>query len=480
MLRITPVRRKKLILMGCVLVLMIAVLGLTGWYKFLREEPEPPFASLEERFKYGSIEAEGTAGIPYWIWVVLPRVFPEYLPGPGGYRSLGIPWEEGHEMPIGFTKKVVGFPRVANNCAVCHVGSYRTKESETPTYVPAGPNHTSDIQRFLRFLTSCVHDDRFNADTLLAEIEQHTHLSWFDRLSYRYLVIPMTKKAILKREQQFAWMNRSGIPSWGPGRDDPMNLTKYFMTSLPWDGSVGQADFPSIWNLAAHEGMKLNWGGETPSPRSVIIDSALGLQGNPKTVLQQEAWIHQYLNSKQPPKYPFPINAALAGKGEAIYKAQCASCHAIALGSRAGQVIPIAEIGTDRNRLDTWTAQAAQAANDAVAKLHIDRIGITKTEGYQAIPLDGLWMRAPYLHNGSVPNLREMLEPVERRTKVFWRGYDVYDPLSIGFDTQSTEAQRVGFRVDISERGNGNQGHLYGTKLNAKEKTALLEYLKTL
>lgn len=477
-MKLTPKWRKRLIIIGAILVVVVAVVGFVAWYKFFREEPESPFANLEERFKYGSIDSENDAGIPYWIWVAMPRVCGHLLPGPGGYASLGVAWEEGHEMPIGFTKKVIGFPRVANNCAVCHATAYRTSANESSKFVAGGPNHTSNVQGFLRFLTNCASDPHFNADTLLAEIEQHTHLSWFDRLSYRFLIIPMTRKAILQRGQQFAWMNAN--PGWGKGRDDPMNLTKYFMTSLPVDGSVGSADFPSAWGLAKHEGMNLNWGGETPSPRSVIIDSALGLQANPKTVLNHVAWIQEFLNTKQPPKYPFPIDDKLVAKGQDIYKASCYSCHEIAPGTRTGKVIDIAEIGTDRNRLDTWTAEAAKIANDKVASLGIDRIGLIKTNGYQAVPLEGLWLRAPYLHNGSVPNLRELLEPVEKRSREFWRGYDVYDPVNVGFDAQSAEARRIGFDFKVQERGNGNQGHVYGTKLSPADKTALLEYLKTL
>ena len=49
-----------------------------------------------------------------------------------------------------------------------------------------------------------------------------------------------------------------------PAGDDPMNLTKYFMTSMPWDNTIGTADFPSIWNLGLREGKSLNWGGERP------------------------------------------------------------------------------------------------------------------------------------------------------------------------------------------------------------------------
>jgi hypothetical protein len=84
------------------------------------------------------------------------------------------------------------------------------------------------------------------------------------------------------------------------------------------------------------------------------------------------------------------------------------------------------------------------------------------------------------LHNGSVPSLRDLLKPAAERPKVFYRGYDVYDPVNVGFVTEGEEAQRVGTRYDVGERASGNQGHEYGTDLSAKEKDALIEYLKTL
>src|SRR6478672_8558551 len=112
-----------------ILVLFGAVGAAIGWYKFFREEAQPDWvtATPEMRFKYGSIGAENDAGIPYWIFYVLPRIFPEKLPGAGGYASLGVPWEEGQELPVGFTKKVIGFPRVANTCAVCHTATWRAR-----------------------------------------------------------------------------------------------------------------------------------------------------------------------------------------------------------------------------------------------------------------------------------------------------------------------------------------------------------------
>jgi hypothetical protein len=112
----------------------------------------------------------------------------------------------------------------------------------------------------------------------------------------------------------------------------------------------------------------------------------------------------------------------------------------------------------------------------------IERKGLVEIEpsGYIAAFLDGIWLRAPYLHNGSVPTLRDMLKPVAERPKVFYRGYDVYDPVEVGFITQGPEAERAGTKFDVSERASGNHGHEFGTDLPAAEKNALIEYLKTL
>src|SRR5260370_23843311 len=197
--------------------------------------------------------------------------------------------------------------------------------------IGGGANHTFNGQAMLRFLTGCAADVRFNADTLLAEITQQTKLSFIDKLAYRYLLIPRTKQALLARSGQLAWMNRAHWPDWGVGRDDPMNLTKYFLTNMPWDSTVGNADFPSIWNLGLREGKNLNWGGETPAPISVIIDSALGLHADPKTVVEQSEWVLGFLTAKRAPKYPpeFAADPILAATGKGMYSATDVSCYAV-------------------------------------------------------------------------------------------------------------------------------------------------------
>jgi hypothetical protein len=110
----------------------------------------------------------------------------------------------------------------------------------------------------------------------------------------------------------------------------------------------------------------------------------------------------------------------------------------------------------------------------------LDFNNIRKTNGYVSVALDGLWLRAPYLHNGSVPSLQDLLEKPENRPKVFWRGYDIYDQNKVGFISDNYQAQKIGFKYDVNQPGNSNQGHIYGTDLPGDDKKALIEYLKSL
>lgn len=465
-----------------------AALAYLGWYRFLREEAQPAWvtATPEMRWKYGSIGAENDAGIPYWIFYVLPRVFPEKLPGAGGYASLGVAWEQGMELPIGFTKKTIGFPRVANTCAACHTASYRSRHDENPTYVVAGPGHTLNLEAFFRYLIDCAKDPRFTPDVLMREIALVTELDWLDRLAYRFLIIPITKKRLLEREAQFAWIYRTDFPDWGRGRDDAMNLTKYFMIEAPMDDSFGPTDMPALWNLDKYKPEKghfMNLAGDSHDARSVIIDSALGVLGAPpkdrQAFLGHVDWMHAFLGKLPAPKYPFALDAERAAAGKPVFDAHCAACHA---SDRTGTRLPLAELGTDRGRLDSWNKEAAIEANRVVRAMGITRKGLVEDtlDGYVIPFLDGIWLRAPYLHNGSVPTLRDLLEPPSRRPVEFLRGYDVYDQVKGGFVTAGSDAARVGTLHDTRLRGNGNGGHLYGTELPDADKDALVEYLKTL
>jgi len=460
-----------------IVILLVGGVGYLAWYNLLREVPTY-YESPEEHFKYGSIGTENAEGIPYWIWFVLPRLFPEYLPGNGGYTSLGFTWEEGKETPVGISKKTIGFPRQGITCAVCHHSTYREKPEDKPTIVLAAPSNKFDPQSFLRFTFACANDPRFTSDYILDGISYNHQFSWLEKQLYRYLIIPQTKKAIIKQQESYAWMDSR--PNWGPGRIDPFNPFKFRNLGLPIDDTIGNSDMMSLWNQKQHQGFALHWDGLETSLTETVNTGALGDGATRDSIeiagLQR---VEAYITQLDPPAYPFDINQSLAEEGKPIFEQNCTSCHAFG-GEKTGTVIPISEIGTDRHRLDMWTQEAADAYNEYAADYEYDFDYLRKTDGYLSVSLDGLWLRAPYLHNGSVPYLEDLLEEPENRTKVFYRGYDVYNQEKVGFVAEGLEAEKVGFKYDTSVQANGNQGHLYGTDLSSEDKQALVEYLKTL
>ena len=106
---------------------------------------------------------------------------------------------------------------------------------------------------------------------------------------------------------------------------------------------------------------------------------------------------------------------------------------------------------------------------------------------YKARPLNGIWAVAPYLHNGSVPNLYALLSPQEERPNTFWLGSKQFDPVNVGYETSKIEG---GYLFDVSRAGNSNKGHEYrdasvgngviGPLLPPEDRWALVEYLKSL
>lgn len=99
-------------------------------------------------------------------------------------------------------------------------------------------------------------------------------------------------------------------------------------------------------------------------------------------------------------------------------------------------------------------------------------------KAYKGRPLDGIWATAPYLHNGSVPTLWDLLLPPKRRPATFLVGSREFDPAKVGF--KSAGYEQSGFLYDTAKDGNRNTGHIYGVDMTDAERWDLLEYLKTL
>ncbi|HEX2081543.1 MAG TPA: c-type cytochrome [Longimicrobium sp.] len=475
-------RRYKLL---AVLVL-VAAIGAGAWAMLFRTVPVR-HATPEAAFKHGTIGVEAAQGIPYWIWVVLPRVFPEHLPGPGGYTSLGFTWEDGAEFPVGMSKTTIGFPRIGANCAVCHTATWRADEESPRHVVPGGPTSTFSTQAYLRFLVRCAQDPRFTAENLMPEIEYLTKLSASEKALYRSVLIPQTRAALLEQGRFYQWtLSR---PDWGPGRVDPFNPAKFGMLRRPVDGTIGNSDIMPVWSVDLRDGENMHWDGLNSSVTEVTLSSALGDGVTPRTLDPRALGrIEQWMRALRPPRNPFPVDPAQAARGEQVFAANCASCHGRP-GAWNRRLVPLARpgeaegpgrIGTDRHRAEMWDSASAETYNRYGTGYDWKFRRFKNVDAYLAPPLDGIWLRAPYLHNGSVPTLWHLLRPAERPER-FYRGYDVVDPVRVGFRYDvAGEEGRPHFLYDTRLPGNSNRGHEFGASLPEEEKAALLEYLKTL
>lgn len=511
------------------IVAALAISGLCLVERFTRDLPVD-YADDVMFFERGSTGGEKMNGIPYWIWVALPEIFPEYLPDkrPGhGYSSFGMIYEPGSDqryaLPLGMSRRnVSGLDVVYLNCAACHTGTVRDAPGAQQRWVPGMPAHQFNLGAWGKFLTTIPKDQKFTPQRLLDQIDAMQNDSHrlvakpdlIDRLIFRYYAVYLMRDKLLVLGQRLSFIDNS---TWGPGRVDTFNAPKALL-NFPMEHAdprelMGNCDFPSVWNQGPRKGMQLHWDGNNTSVDERNLSAAFGTGAYPPILdTNRVLRMAKYLETAQPPAYPYPIDKTLAAHGRPVYEKYCIRCHGTPRppfrqheprdgecdnpgpdAECVGTVVPIERIGTDPSRLNSYTWLLAVNQSTLYAgyekdwgfnpsypqRFHLFR----KTNGYAGMPLDGVWLRAPYLHNGSVPNLRELLEPSAARTKVFYRGNDVFDPQDVGFVSNFSKlGDHEFFLFDTAQRGNGNVGHegpAYGTGLPDEEKRALLEYLKT-
>jgi hypothetical protein len=476
--------------------LLLLVAGLYGVNLLNRNTPVA-YADPAEHFKYGSTRGEMESGIPYWIWQVLPRVCARHLPDPGrGFASLGLIYETGKDLPVGMSKRnYQGVDRTFLNCAVCHASTVRDTPTSPPRLVLGMPANRFDVWKLQTFLFDCARDPAFSTERVVPEIDRTMQargqrLGLFDRYVVYPVALALMRERLLMLAGRFEPLLK--YPQWGPGRVDTFNAAKVIFNfpidALPEQEKNAPSDFPSIWLQQPRKGMQLHWDGNNNTVEERNKSAAFGTGTTPPTLdVAAIKRVEDWLLTLQPPKYPYPVDATQAARGRELYGQRCASCHGASgrdfSGGYVGKVTPVGQVGTDRRRLDSYTLQLAQNQSTLYAGYGWRFSHFRKTYGYANMPLDGLWLRAPYLHNGSVPTLRDLLEPAANRPRAFYRGDDVYDPVRVGF--VSNVAARDGvrfFRYDTAVPGNANVGHegpAYGTDMPIADKDALVAYLKT-
>jgi hypothetical protein len=317
---------------------------------------------------------------------------------------------------------------------------------------------------------------------------------------------------------------------------------------VPANAKKGDAPvrFPYLWGIWRFDWVQYNASVRQPMDRNIGEALGVGIQThfinpatgavNPEPLRWQSSarvqslyWMENALSKLAPPSWPQdvlgPIDRAKALRGSALFAINCARCHAIQniAGTSPTEwhvpVIALKKIGTDPNQavdyakhtFDATKLGLGHAVHTAVGLAyvveHVKRqayidAGIPKSEwpnydgfgrttkifpapcGYKARPLVGVWATGPFLHNGSVPTIYDLLSNV--RPSTFWFGSKEFDPTKLGFiSTETPEAARF----DTTLPGNSNSGHWFtndrsrpgriGPALSDSQKYAIIEYLKS-
>jgi len=474
---------------AAVLVLLGAMIGGVSWYYFIRAVPDLQYGDDADHYKYASVGLSGAARVPYYLFDVLPDMFPELMPDPKkGYASFGLLFEKGHATPVGFAYREIGYPAVEPNCAMCHTGSVRLTPTSEAMIVPGAPAHELDLEGFQWFLYNCATSPRFTTGSVMAAIEKKHHLGALDDFMYRNVIIPAAQSALVEQRQNYLWQLHDR-PWQGRGRTDTFNTTKLAVLKFPDDGTIGTTDLPQTWNQAVRRDMWLHWDANNNKIEQRNYAAAMAVGATPFSVIptafQRTTDFLWYL---RPPKFPLPVDAAKAAHGKEVFNQNCASCHAFSRrvttaaegqhGKGVGEPCDDKNLGTDRHRWASFDEKLVKAFHQ-IAEAPFRFLAYTKWDNYANVPLDGIWARGPYLHHGAVPTLWDLLQSPDKRPKSFYRGYNVLDPVNVGFVSQGPDAQKEGYLYNTAEAGNDNSGHVYGTQLPDADKWAVIEYLKT-
>ena len=299
-----------------------------------------------------------------------------------------------------------------------------------------------------------------------------------------------------------------------PGFDPATFLATRFDALPPF---ATPTDIPSVWNQQARD--LAQWDGTVRMAFWRNLAAQLPIVGIPGQIdLINTGLVANFLHGLPPVPYPFPVDMSKAAHGEKLFAENCVACHHAHNDTVYGQ----RDIGTDMNRAEVlngaalqlflagFTAschdpdfQYIQPGGQVVLPCRMNGADIIAdrtapdSQGYVTNVLDGVWARAPYLHNGSVPTLRQLLVPGERAA-TFLRGSIVYDQGEVGFAWDPSQLGRLAdaaptlMLYDTRRDGDSNRGHDRDVTIDGKwlrldwsgpahqaDLADLLEYLKT-
>ena len=504
--------------------------------------------------------------------------------------------QSAHGLPVGFTlADAPGGPSVGMNCAACHT---REIQVGSDAYRIDGGPAIVDFEALLLDL------DR----AMAAALSNDSNFSIFAASVLGENPAPDQLVALKADVEawflQFDTLVKRALPRTfgGPGRVDAIAMIFNRLSGLDIGtepnriiaANIQPADapvrYPFLWNAAKQD--RTQWTGFAANGNDILglarnLGEVYGVFAHFEPVKKFDFIVdfrnrnsanftglnrlEQMIRKLQPPKWPFPVDTALAAKGAAIYnrptgEGGCVACH----NTDAGKVrflnnqtwkTPVLDVGTDTRayqivgrQVDTGMLQGVSiplltkplgktdtamnvltlavlgtiledlpsALDDGSRVMNaglqdtvssIDRLeqakkdlagafdpsgrddpeialpqaiqaGVPAPSGkfaFESRAMQGIWAAAPYLHNGSVPTLEDLLKPSDQRSKTFTIGPN-YDVAAVGIAKVQTKFTTPLVTTGCENLGSGNSncGHEFGTSLPADDKKALLEYLKTL
>ncbi len=291
------------------------------------------------------------------------------------------------------------------------------------------------------------------------------------------------------------------LDGWSPGQLDAFGVGGAIMMEDGDDPAHGPPhaaliDPQAVWNQKDRSAA--NWDGDQPDRTARNVAAAFAVVGDAENLNTPSALnTVPFVEHLPSAPYPFDVDKVKADRGQKLFESACATCHT----SRNDTKYALDHVGTDPNRATQLTALTRErfiknvriAAPELMKDISDNDIfrDVTQDIGYVAEPLDGIWARAPYFHNGSVPTLYQVLVP-EARTPMFIRGNTEYDQKELGFawDIRKPGTQVPGsMPYDTKLSGNHNTGHdslefMGGINWAAPERADdlwdLIEHMKTL
>ncbi len=268
---------------------------------------------------------------------------------------------------------------------------------------------------------------------------------------------------------------------------NPSDLTWLTEPRYAIPQAVIPSDVPAWWLTKKKNALYYAGIGRGDHARTIMAASILTLQDSEQAAEIDTHFpdVLAFLKSLDPPKYPLATVEQEVTKGKDIFNIHCAKCHGTYgdTDTYPNLLVDLATIQTDPllatsnfslspfidSYNSSWFGQGENAAE------------LVATNGYVAPPLDGVWATAPYLHNGAVPTLEDLLNSEQRPT--YWqRTFDSndFDYEKIGWHYKVKNAGGDANIYDTTLPGYGNSGHFYGDKLSLEDRADLIEYLKTL